>query len=96
MNKELKRSFIRTKDLFYAPPPDLIGLAGAEEREQTGCAPLKAGIPPHVKRRDTGKLARVAGRITLRRGRFRESSSGSLELRLRLHLLLGAPHGHRA
>ena len=57
---------------------------------------LKAGIPPHVKRRDTGKLARVAGRITLRRGRFRESSSGSLELRLRLHLLLGAPHGHRA
>ena len=57
---------------------------------------LKAGIPPHVKRRDTGKLARVAGKITLRRGRFRESSSGSLELRLRLHLLLGAPHGHRA
>ena len=57
---------------------------------------FKAGIPPHVKRRDTGKLARVAGRITLRRGRFRESSSGSLELRLRLHLLLGAPHGHRA
>ncbi len=37
-NKELKRRFIRTKDLFYAPS-DLIGLAGAEVREQTGCAP---------------------------------------------------------
>lgn len=38
VNKELKRSFIRTKDLFYAPS-DPIGLAGAEVRKQPGCAP---------------------------------------------------------
>ena len=79
------------------PLPTRSGELGHEVRNRPDAHPsLKAGIPPHVKRRDTGKLARVAGKITLRRGRFRESSSGSLELRLRLHLLLGAPHGHRA
>lgn len=79
------------------PLPTRSGGLGHEVRNSPDARPsLKAGIPPHVKRRDTGKLARVAGKITLRRGQFRESSSGSLELRLRLHLLLGAPHGHRA
>ncbi len=79
------------------PLPTRSGWLRHEAENRPDARPsLKAGIPPHVKRRDTGKLARVAGRITLRRGRFRESSSGSLELRLRLHLLLGAPHGHRA
>ena len=79
------------------PLPTRSGGSGHKAENESDARPsLKAGIPPHVKRRDTGKLARVAGRITLRRGRFRESSSGSLELRLRLHLLLGAPHDHRA